>query len=66
VIIADAADGLAGCTAVAFGTGEHARSAFVTTTGGILAPFEGRVREAKLVRVEVGIAGAPLAPVGGP
>jgi SMP-30/Gluconolactonase/LRE-like region len=65
VILADAADGLAGCTAIAFGAGAHARAAFVTTTGGILAPAEGRVREAKLVRVEVGTAGAPLAPAGG-
>jgi len=33
---------------------------YVTTDGGLVAPYEGAVQEAKLLRLEVGEAGWPL------
>ena len=61
VVLAGAEEGLAGSTAVAFGrSGADARSLYVTTTGGILAPYEGVVRTAKLLRLDVGAAGHPI------
>jgi truncated hemoglobin YjbI/sugar lactone lactonase YvrE len=54
-------DGLHGSTAVAFGrTAADLRTVYVTTTGGMVAPVDGRVREATLVSVEVGAEGAAL------
>ena len=62
VVLAGAKEGLAGSTAVAFGRGAaDARSLYVTTTGGILAPYEGVVRTAKLLRLDVDAAGHPIA-----
>lgn len=51
IVVAGPDEGMAGSTSAAF----HRQSLYVTTTGGILAPYEGIVREAKLIRVEVGI-----------
>jgi hypothetical protein len=60
-VLAGAEDGLHGSTAAAFGrTHEDRRALYVTTTGGIVAPIDGVVREAKLVRLEVGVEGAAL------
>jgi hypothetical protein len=33
---------------------------YVTTDGGLVAPYEGTVQEAKLLRLEVGEVGWPL------
>jgi hypothetical protein len=33
---------------------------YVTTDGGLVAPYEGAVQEAKLLRLEVGEVGWPL------
>ncbi len=64
VVLAGADEGLAGSTAAAFGrTAADARSLYVTTTGGILAPYEGVVRTAKLIRLDVGAVGYPVAPL---
>ncbi len=44
----------------AFGRAEaDRRSLYVTTTGGIIGPIDGQVREAKLVRLDIGVEGAP-------
>lgn len=49
--------GAAGATACAFGrTPADATALYVTTTGGLLAPHNGVVQEAKLLRLEVGEA----------
>jgi hypothetical protein len=53
--------GAVGSTACAFGRApgdEH--SVYVTTSGGLWAPYQGEVQEAKLVRLEVGEHGSPL------
>ena len=53
--------GMAGSTACVFGTAPGSTtSLFVTTTGGIVMPLDGVVQEAKLVRLDVGVAGRPL------
>jgi hypothetical protein len=58
-VLATAEDGIYGSTGVAFGrSASDRRALYVTTTGGIVAPIDGRVREAKLVRLDVGVAGA--------
>ena len=58
-VLAGAEEGLAGSTAIAFGRSPaDRRSLYVTTTGGILAPHQGRVREAKLLRLDVEAEGA--------
>lgn len=55
------AQGLAGSTACAFGHGAgDARALFVTTTGGLLAPPNGILEPARLVRLEVDAIGHPL------
>jgi sugar lactone lactonase YvrE len=60
-VLAGADDGMHGVTAVAFGQlDEDRRALYVTTTGGIVMPVDGHVREAKLVRLELGVEGAPL------
>lgn len=59
VAIAGPDQHMQGCTSVAFGrTARTERSVFVTTTGGILAPYEGMVREAKMLRLDVDIGPA--------
>ena len=48
-------EGAAGATACAFGRSAlDATALYVTTTGGLLAPYKGVVQEAKLLRLEVG------------
>ena len=60
--IAGPAQGMAGSTACIFGIGDNDRTTlYVTTTGGIVMPLDGVVQEAKLVRLDVGIAGRPIA-----
>lgn len=62
VAIAGPDQWMAGSTACVFGTTPETRtSLFMTTTGGIVMPLDGVVREARLVRLEVGAAGRPLA-----
>lgn len=56
--------GMAGSTACAFGTAsDDVTALYVTTTGGIIGPPGGILQPAKLVRLDIGIAGASL--VGG-
>jgi sugar lactone lactonase YvrE len=53
--------GAVGTTACAFGRAAGDENAlYVTTDGGLVAPYEGAVQEAKLLRLEVGEAGWPL------
>jgi sugar lactone lactonase YvrE len=54
--------GAVGSTSCAFGraTGDE-MALYVTTSGGLLAPFHGEVEEAKLLRLEVGEPGQPVA-----
>jgi hypothetical protein len=55
--LAGPGQGAAGATACAFGrTPGDATALYVTTTGGLLAPYNGVVQEAKLLRLEVGEA----------
>lgn len=62
VAIAGPDEGMVGCTACVFGgTPETANDLFVTTTGGIVMPLGGVVREAKLVRLGVSVPGRPVA-----
>jgi len=59
--VAGPQQGAAGSTACAFGRApgdEHVL--YVTTDGGLVAPYEGAVQEAKLLRLEVGEGGWPL------
>jgi hypothetical protein len=59
--LAGPAQGMAGSTAAAFGRGQTDRLAlYVTATGGVGAPFEGKLQPAKLVRLEIGVPGASL------
>ncbi|TPG16446.1 hypothetical protein EAH87_14555 [Sphingomonas koreensis] len=59
--VAGPLQGMPGSTAVAFGRGDGDRSdVYVTTTGGLIGPYEGVARTAKLVRLSVGVAGAPI------
>jgi len=51
-------EGAAGATSCAFGRAlGDATALYVTTTGGLLAPYQGVVQEAKLLRLEVGEKG---------
>jgi sugar lactone lactonase YvrE len=59
-VVADASVGMAGSTAVAFGTGKDALVAFVSTNGGMSKPPEGGPQPARIVRLEVGKKGAPI------
>jgi len=60
-VVAGVDEWMHGSTAVSFGRSvADAHALYVTTTGGILAPIDGRVREAKLVRLHLGVAGAPV------
>jgi hypothetical protein len=59
--IARAAEGMTGSTALAFGRSEADRtSIYVVTNGGISLPPSTGVEPAKVVRLEVGVAGLPL------
>lgn len=59
--IAGVQEGMAGSTACAFGRLPADRHRlYVTTTGGIYGPPDGRLEAAKLVRLDVGVEGAPL------
>jgi len=60
-VLAGPDDGMHGSTAAAFGqAASDRRSLYVTTTGGIVAPIDGRVREAKLIRLDVGVDGGRI------
>ncbi len=60
VAIAGPDQGMAGCTACVF-TPDDPTGLYVTTTGGIVMPLDGVVQEAKLVRLETGVRGHPVA-----
>jgi sugar lactone lactonase YvrE len=63
VTLAGVAEGMAGSTACAFGIAAGETEAlYVTTTGGIIGPPGGVLQPARLVRLEVGVRGAPLLP----
>ena len=52
---------MAGSTSCAFGTAPEERtSLFVVTTGGAIMPYQGVAQPAKLVRLDVGVAGRPV------
>ncbi|WP_161600506.1 SMP-30/gluconolactonase/LRE family protein [Mycolicibacterium hodleri] len=58
VAVAGPLQGMAGSTSCVFGRTPASRtSLFVTTTGGMVMPQDGVVQEAKLVRLDVGVAG---------
>lgn len=60
-IVAGPNQGAVGTTGCAFGRAAGDENAlYVTTDGGLVAPYEGAVQEAKLLRLEVGEAGWPL------
>ncbi len=59
--VAGPEQGAVGATACAFGRAPGDQNAlYVTTDGGMVAPYEGAVQEAKLLRLEVGEVGWPL------
>ncbi len=59
--IAEAEQGMAGSTAVAFGTSEDDRTGlYVVTNGGMSYPLPTGLQPAKVVQLEVGTAGLPL------
>ena len=59
--IAGPDQGMAGSTAVRFGrTPPTQRSLFVTTTGGLIAPYQRTPQPAKLVRIDVDAQAAPI------
>jgi sugar lactone lactonase YvrE len=59
--IAGPEQGTVGSTACAFGRPQaDDKALYVTTTGGVYFPYQGVLQEAKLVRLDVGEAGAPL------
>jgi sugar lactone lactonase YvrE len=48
-------EGAVGATACAFGHApDDKRALYVTTNGGFIVPFEGRIQDAKLLRIDVG------------
>jgi hypothetical protein len=57
-IIAGAEEGVTGCTAVAF----RGTDLYVVTNGGLFLPPETGVQPAQIVRLAVGLGGAPLLP----
>ena len=62
--IAGPQEGLQGSTAAAFGQTEGNRETlFVTTTGGIINPSDGVIRNAKLVKINVGERGLKFGPL---
>lgn len=56
-IIAGAAEGMTGTTALAFGKGNYNTSVYVVTNGGMSFPPSTGVEPGRVVRLEVGIAG---------
>lgn len=59
--IAQAEQGMAGSTALAFGRADYDRtSVYVITNGGMSLPLPNGVESAKLVRLEIGTEGLPL------
>lgn len=61
--IAGPDQGAVGGTACAFGRGAQDRqSLYVTTTGGLRFPYRGEIRDAKLLRLDVGERGQSLLP----
>jgi hypothetical protein len=59
--LAGPAQGAVGATAAAFGRGAGDEKAlYVTTTGGLWSPYRGAVQPAKLLRLDVGVAGQRL------
>jgi sugar lactone lactonase YvrE len=59
--VAGPKEGAVGSTACAFGRAPDDRHAlYVTTNGGLSLPYEGRLQDAKLLRLEVGEDGEPL------
>lgn len=60
VAIAGPVQGMAGSTACAFHPADPG-ALYVTTTGGVIMPLDGVPQEAKLVRLDVGAGGRPLA-----
>jgi sugar lactone lactonase YvrE len=59
--VAGPKQGAVGTTACAFGRAPGDENGlYVTTDGGLVAPYEGAVQEAKLLRLEVGEVGWPL------
>ena len=59
VALAGPNQGMPGSTACAFHP-QDPGALYVTTTGGLIMPYEGQPQEAKLVRLEVGTNGRPL------
>jgi sugar lactone lactonase YvrE len=56
--IAGPKEGAVGATACAFGRAPDDKNAlYVTTNGGFIVPFEGRIQDAKLLRLDVGEGG---------
>ena len=56
--VAGPAEGAVGSTACAFGRAQGDETAlYVTTNGGLYAPYGGEVQDAKLLRLEVGEPG---------
>ncbi len=60
VAIAGPEQGMAGCTACAFHPADPG-ALYVTTTGGLIMPLNDVPQEAKLVRLDAGVNGRPLA-----
>jgi sugar lactone lactonase YvrE len=61
IAVAGPEQGMPGSTAIAFGrTGKESPHAFVTTTGGLLRPYNRTVTPAKLIRLELPTAGAVI------
>jgi sugar lactone lactonase YvrE len=59
--LAGAEQGMPGCTAARFGrTPETTGQLFVTTTGGLIGPYQGVAQEAKLLVIDTDAAGAPI------
>ncbi len=61
IAVAGSKEGMAGSTSVAFGRDIKDRThAYVTTTGGLLRPYQRIVQPAKLIRLELPVAGAQI------
>jgi hypothetical protein len=63
--IAGPEQGAVGTTACAFGrTADDEHALYVTTDGGFIVPYQGKVQEAKLLLIELGETGYPLIAAG--
>ncbi|MBM0740990.1 SMP-30/gluconolactonase/LRE family protein [Phormidium sp. CLA17] len=58
--IAQAAQGMSGSTALAFGQGDDRTNLYVVTNGGMSLPPSTGLESAKVMRLDIGIAGHPL------